>query len=183
VLWDQNGIPKALVPLDGFTWSSASAINNRGQVVGKSYGGSPTMAVIWSRKGKAKVLPPLPGDVQRRASAINNRGEVAGTSQSATGTSTAVIWDSTRTPRPLPSVNGSTVDIAFGIDPTHEAVGLSNGAVLWDRSGTPIPLSPLDGYDTSIAFAINNRGEIAGSNNRSDDDIQFSFTTTAVVWR
>ena len=77
VLWTQNGI-KELPIIDGDSYGSASAINNRGQVVGSSGDctSGPRHALLWTN-GTVTDLGNL-GGLFNTATAINNHGQVVG---------------------------------------------------------------------------------------------------------
>jgi len=86
----QKGTMSPLPPFSGGYNSYATAVNNRGQVVGWAENGvfDPTCnpasqrlqfrAVIWWNNGRMQELVPLPGDSVSAATAINDRGQVAG---------------------------------------------------------------------------------------------------------
>jgi len=193
VLWDRNGTPRALPPLDGdisseigSSFSRGNSINNHGAVVGSSIGSDRSRtAAQWGRNGLIKrVLPPLPSDTESFATAISAHGRVAGNSVGSDGSETAVVWDHNNdTPMALPPLPGDTESHAHGINPRGQVSGDSIGsdgsrtAVLWDRKGPPTALSPLPGDNESRAKGINARGQVVG----------FSFvrngpSTPAVVW-
>jgi uncharacterized membrane protein len=193
VIWDRDGLPRALAPLPGYSASLGKAINNRGMVAGLSFGPGGTRAVIWSRDGTPRALLPLDNQVDVEVGGINWRGEVVGTVYIADHAEAAVIWDRDGEPRVLeaPVYEYQPGEIwilpayAFGIDPTREVVGYNSGtqhAALWDRSGTLMDLPPLEGNDLGHAFAINNRGEVAGLSGGYDEALGHD-TFTAVVWR
>jgi probable HAF family extracellular repeat protein len=75
-LW-QNGTMTNLGVLPGDNRSSAVAINNRGQIVGVSYDGTPQTAFVW-QAGKMTRLPKLPRGGMSAPTAINDRGEIVG---------------------------------------------------------------------------------------------------------
>ncbi len=82
---------RALRPPAGHSHNLALAINDLGEVAGRSSGPSGTTAVAWDARGRATVLPPLPGDTESQAFAINAAGTVAGVSIGETD-HTAVVW-------------------------------------------------------------------------------------------
>lgn len=118
-------------PADAFS-SRASAVNDRGQIVGdayyQSFGGAveTSDALLWDRRGRT-VIGRLPGNHWGVAEAINDRGQVAGQSLSASQLNAlpdAWIW-----------YHGTMADL----DPS---------------GGTP--------YRESHAWDINGRGQIVG---------------------
>jgi uncharacterized membrane protein len=89
VLWGLR--PRALRPPAGHQHNLALAINDLGQVAGRSGGASGTTAVAWDARGGATVLPPRPGDTESQAFAINAGGTVAGVSIGEND-HIAVVW-------------------------------------------------------------------------------------------
>lgn len=85
VIW-RNGSPTNLGSLGGQFNNVATAINNRGQVVGMSDvpGDIATHAFLW-QNGSMKDLGTLPGDVFSVAWAISERGQILGQSCDANG--------------------------------------------------------------------------------------------------
>jgi probable HAF family extracellular repeat protein len=77
--------------LPGNAESSATGINNPGQVVGYSSGPFGTRAFLWTRSGGMQDLGTLSGGSFSRAFAINDPGDVVGTSGSLLG-ARATLW-------------------------------------------------------------------------------------------
>jgi len=77
----------------GGTYSSASAVNDRGQVVGISSlkDNARRHAFLWEN-GRMHDPGTLPGDKSSAATGIDNRGRVVGWSRDDRGTSHAVLW-------------------------------------------------------------------------------------------
>jgi probable HAF family extracellular repeat protein len=150
----------------GGSSSSASAINNRGQIVGSSSlsGDASFHAFLYER---GRMIDLLPGPTDSFASDINNRGEVVGT----LGERAFLYRRGTVT---LLGLGGSRSG-ALGINDRGDVVGLSelaggpefiSHAFLY-RNGRTIDLTPnlpTDGADAanSIAQAINDRGVAVG---------------------
>jgi probable HAF family extracellular repeat protein len=130
----------ALPPFPGGFNSYATAVNNRGEIVGWAENGvqDPTCntavqtlqfrAVIWERDGTMKELPPLPGDSTSAATAINNRGQVVG-------------------------ISGACGVAVGGVSAAH--------SVLW-QDGVPINIGDLGGHTWNTPTAINNEGTVVG---------------------
>ena len=77
----------------GGSYSAASAVNDRGQVVGISslkYDAR-QHAFLWEN-GRMRDLGTLPGDTWSAATGIDNRGRVVGSSGGERGPSHAVLW-------------------------------------------------------------------------------------------
>lgn len=72
--WTSKGGMKALITPDGWTNSSADAINDAGQVVVNSFAGN---AFLWTEQGGMVDLGTM-GNYHIRVSDINNRGDFVG---------------------------------------------------------------------------------------------------------
>jgi uncharacterized membrane protein len=180
VVWDSEGTPMALPPLEGDTDSfagSGNSINNHRHIAGTSFGSGGRRAVVWGHQGTIiRVLPPLPGDTGSVAFAISAHGRVVGRSLGS-GETRTVVWDQQGRITDL----GDGLSTGHSINPRTEVAGSAEGAgtaqaLVWDRKGTARQLPGLPGGQ-SRAFSINVRGHVAGT---STDF--FSEITTAVVW-
>jgi probable HAF family extracellular repeat protein len=135
VLWNtKQGTKQALPPFPGDPTSAATAINDRGQIVGISGEcdvavgrRSATHAVLWEN-GTVRDLGNLGGSFWHTPMAINDRGDVVG----------------------------------FGNPPGGDIEGDNLRAFLWTRAGGIQDLGKLDQDDVSEAFSINGRGQIVG---------------------
>src|SRR6266853_1323471 len=181
-----NGAMTALPPLPGGLNSYATALNNRGQIVGWAENGvvDPTCntalqtlqfrAVIWEPDGTMKELPPLPGDSTSAATSINAQGTVVGFSlpagQDGTRNFEAFLWTHAGGLVRLGKLPGDIRAEALGVNENNQVVGLSRGgphvfrAFIWqngvmtDLNCLTVPGSPF------LLFAndINDHGEISG---------------------
>lgn len=153
--------------------SEATAINERGDIVGSSSAtGGGSHAVLW--RGRQMIdLGTLAGG-NSAALDINNRGDVVGYSSVASGALHAVLWhDGTITD--LGVLPGGDNSYASAINDRGEVVGwsataLDNGnlhAFRW-RAGAMSDLG-TDGV-FSVAYDINDRGQVVG------------FGSTPVLW-
>jgi len=86
-LWTEEGGMQNLGTLPGWTWSSASGLNDMDQIVGSSAkivtGGYIGHATLWSKRTNVsgmKDLGTLPGGFSSFATAINNLGQIVGSS-------------------------------------------------------------------------------------------------------
>lgn len=153
--------------------SSASGINNAGQVVGTSYTwGDVWRATLWSGT-TITDLGTLPGGSYSAAFAINNAGQIAGASTRGGDADSYLhptLW------------SGGTVrelgewGIATGINNAGQVVGYSaynsstmglvTRATLWS-GGTPVDLGTLGG-NSSEARGINDAGQVVGYSEKAD---------------
>ena len=135
VLWDpRNGTKQALPPYPGDATSAATAINERGQVVGISGEcdvavgrKSATHALLWDH-GTITNLGTLGGDFWHTPMAINERGDVVG----------------------------------FSNPPGGDLDGDDFLAFLWTRAGGMTNLGKLTEDGSSQALDINAQGQIVG---------------------
>jgi probable HAF family extracellular repeat protein len=164
--------------------SSASAINNRGQIVGSSsLSGDVSFHAFLYERGR--MIDLLPGSTDSFASDINNRGEVVGT----LGDRAFLYRRGTVT---LLGLGGSRSN-AFGINGRGDVVGWSELAggpefifhAFLYRNGRTIDLTPslpTEGPDAanSIAQAINDRGVVVGE---SAPVFAFPPRSSPFLWR
>lgn len=166
----------------------ATAINNRGQVVGGSnLAGDETMhAFIWTTRGGMRDLGTLRGGTYSHAGFINDAGEVAGFSTGAPDAQgnrlrRAFYWKDgvmknlgtiDHFPSDANGINnrGQVVGETFDLDNGNEAV---RGWVA-ERGGTAVDLNTLipadSGYFIMSAMDINDLGEIAARAITSDGE-------------
>ena len=117
----------------GGPFSSASDINDRGQVVGGSnIDLNTTHAFIW-QDGTMTDLGTLPGGSFSGASSINDHGLIAGASADAAGVAHAVVWENGVIWDLGAAPNGTNCS-ANAINKRGLVVGACDmvGAVVWD---------------------------------------------------
>jgi probable HAF family extracellular repeat protein len=171
-----------LPPLPGDTSTAATAINDRGQVVGisgicdRAVGRfSAAHAVLWEN-GTVIDIGNLGGIAWNTAMAINQGGDVVGFSNvsAADGgrfNAHAFLWSPRDGIRDLGTLPGDVFSQALGINERRQVVGLSCTAgfascraFLW-QGGVMTDLNALaPGYPDHLVFAndINDRGQITG---------------------
>jgi probable HAF family extracellular repeat protein len=191
-LW-QNFHMSALPTLGGNN-GQASAINDRGQVVGFAENGivdstcSPNttnnriqLPVLWE-KGKARPLPTVDGDPDGVAYWINDRGQAVGQSNNCSMSIVhAVSWENGTASALSDYGTGAT---AFGINDQGQIVGFvgsPDGATLYGalwQNDTLTTLGILPGDFGGIASGINNKGQVVGSN----FDLNFNWSH-AFIWQ
>ena len=176
-LW-RDGYMMGLPTLGGNN-GQASAINNRGQIVGisettvqdsgcpPSKPGKIISPVLWE-KGEARPLPTLVGDQDGFVQGINNRGQAVGSSGTCTNISMhAVLWEND-TAIQLKDL-GQAGGAAYAINDHGQIVGYVSSAdgttivaAIWQNGEiTSIPILPGD--SAAFATGINNRGQVVGS--------------------
>jgi len=152
--------------------SYASAINNRGQIVGWTQTSHGTRPVMW-RGGKMTDLRMLHGADGGMANGINDRGQIVGTNYVGPGWLHAVLWDKGKITDigSLARADGNSV--ALKINDRGQVVGrgnlrgiapgLAEVALVW-QNRKPIRLVGLAQPSAlpDQASAINNRGQIVG---------------------
>ena len=168
------------LPTLGGNNGQASAINNRGKIVGFAEDGTvdsscpanktnnrTQLPVLWENgKAKAKALP-TGNDPSGNALWINDKGQIVGFTGACAATSHAVVWDHDNVSTLHDNATGAE---AFGNNNRGQIVGfvgspdggIPNGA-LW-QNDTLTNLGILPGDFGGIASGINNKGQVVGSN-------------------
>ncbi len=169
------------LPTLGGNNGQASAINNRGQIVGFAENGTVDstcppgttnnriqLPVLWENgKAQARALPTVDGDPDGDAFWINDQGQAVGDTGTCGGAILhAVSWEN-GTATALPDFG--TGAIAFGINNQGQIVGTVGSAdnttqygALW-QNGVLTNLGTLPGDFGAIASGINNKGQVVGS--------------------
>jgi probable HAF family extracellular repeat protein len=182
VLWGpEEGKIEELPPLPGDSVSAATAINDKGQVVGISgicdnaVGRfSAAHAVLWDN-GTVTDIGNLGGVAWNTPMAINQRGTVVGFSnppgdEDGSFNAHAFLWTRRDGIRDLGTLPGDTTSQALGINARDQVVGLSCGetgcrAFLW-QNGVMKDLNALvpHSYPHHLVSAadINDAGKITG---------------------
>jgi probable HAF family extracellular repeat protein len=157
--------------LPGAISSSATAINDMGQVVGSTtFSNGSIHATIWNGTTPTD-LGTLPGATLSSAMGISNSGQVVGVSYTAGGPAPprAVLW-SGGVPINLGTLPGGSYSSGVqGINNKGQVVGDSASfagetvvhATIWNGA-TPTELGRLPGEEVSVAQAINNAGTTVG---------------------
>lgn len=154
--------------------STASDINDRGQVVGKSTNEQGWQhAFVW-QDGVMTALEPMPWGGY--GNGINSRGQVVGSFYTDAGEQHAYIWE-----------DGVTTDLGtFGVPDSYgwasdvnnqgQAVGLFPPyGFLWE-DGVLLDLETLGGSEAA-ASAINDRGQVVGNSWTASGEVH------AVIWQ
>ncbi len=176
VIWGPSpGQKLALTPLGSDPDSAATAINNKGQVVGISgicenaVGDLSAMhAVLWEN-GTTTYLGNLGADAWDTPTAINNQGQIVGFAETADSTFHGFLWTESAGMQDLKPLPGDSLSFAYAINDRGQIVGQSIGpngsrAVMW-REGVATDLNCLTvpgSLHLIYANDINNSGRITG---------------------
>jgi probable HAF family extracellular repeat protein len=192
-----------LKPLAPDPDSAATAINDRGQVVGISGicsvavgGASAEHAVIWEN-GVPTNMGNIGGQAWNTPVAINNRGQVVGFANTSGDMNAGLspegfIWTQAGGMQPIAPVaegTGDTNSIAFDINASGQVVGQSfgpNGArAFLYQNGVATDLNTLvvqgdPNLSLFLAQGINDSGEISGTAIDSSTGLQVGFLAVPV---
>jgi probable HAF family extracellular repeat protein len=171
--WTEAGGMQDLGTLGGPD-SSASFVNQRGQIAGESFTsfipnsstGVPTLDPFFWEDGKLVDIGTL-GGTYGFPNWMNNRGQVVGASNIAGDQlSHAFLWDKKGGLKDLGLLSGGMSGYANSINDAGEIVGGSDAtsffhAVLW-KNGAIIDLGTVAGDTCSAANWINSQGQIVG---------------------
>jgi probable HAF family extracellular repeat protein len=176
-LW-RHGHMMALPTLGGNN-GQATAINNRGQIVGisettvqdsgcpPSKPGKIISPAFWE-KGEVRPLPTVDSDPDGFVQGINDQGQAVGSSGTCTSIAIhAVLWEN-GTAFPLPDL-GRAGNAAYAINDHGQIVGYVQSAdgttifaAIWQNGGVT-NLHTLPGDFAAFATGINNRGQVVGN--------------------
>lgn len=186
-LW-RDGHMSAL-PTVGGNNGQATAINNRGEVVGYSETANtdptcppaPAVSPILWEKGQAHPLPLVGTDTDGVADGLNDLGQAVGYSGSCFAAKHAVMWQN-GTAFPLPDLGIGRSNRAFAINNLGQIVGRVRSAdgatfvaALWQPDGTLTILGHLPGDVAAFATGINNLGQVVGNNVDSGNNWSHGF--------
>jgi probable HAF family extracellular repeat protein len=158
--------PKHLGKLQGGEYSSASGINDAGEVAGEANTAESIVPFVWTPQGGLHRSPLLAGDNCGQTFGINKHGHVVGYSSGLLGRR-AFLWKRKAGAHNLGILPGGNHSSASDINDLDEVVGTSGSAageraVLWTTNGNIRDLGTLPGDTSSEASAINNNGDVVG---------------------
>jgi probable HAF family extracellular repeat protein len=167
IIWNHGSLRRRnLGNLTGGEYSSASGINDAGEVAGAANIAKSIVPFVWTPTGGLRRIPLLPGHNCGQAFGINKSGHVAGYSSGPNGRK-AFLWTRSGGVHNLGVLPGGDHSRARDINDLDEVVGTSGSAagdraVLWTKTGNVRDLGTLPGYASSEASAINNHGDVVG---------------------
>jgi len=167
-LWTPAGQPNDLGVLPGDRYSSASSINDAGQIVGSSWG-TQTRAFLYDGAlvDLNSWVPPNAGYSLRNGVAINNVGQIVANGVDLLGHERAFILDNTGI-QDLGTLGGTSAR-AYGISDSGYVVGVAtNGEggwepFIWWRQVGMRRLGTLAG-SSATPYGVNNAGVVVGVN-------------------
>jgi probable HAF family extracellular repeat protein len=149
------------------TYSYATAINSKGQVVGYGDTTGGKRAFLWDAKNGMQPLGTLGGDWSE-ARDINSKGQVIGQSQTMSGESHGFLWDpKTKEMKDLGTLEGGTWSWPYFMNAKGQVAGNADTpagerAFFWDpKTNIMEDLGTLGGTK-SQAWSINKNGQVAG---------------------
>ena len=144
-----NGRRRRLSKFVGGDYTTASAMNDAGQVVGAGNTSNSVVPFVWTSGQGLRRIALLPGDNCGQAAAINRYGHVAGYSSGPDG-KRAFLWRRGNNVRNLGTLSGGNYSSASDVNDSDDVVGKSDSpdgdrAVLWTSTGEMIDLGTLPG--------------------------------------
>ncbi len=165
--WDHGSLrPTNLGNLGSGEYSSASGINDAGEVAGAANTAISIVPFVWTPTDGLRQVPLLPGHNCGQAFGINRNGHVVGYSSGPNGRR-AFLWTRSGSVRNLGVLPGGNHSSACDINDSDEVVGTSasaagDRAVLWTKTGDIRDLGTLPGDMSSAASAISNQRAVIG---------------------
>lgn len=153
--------------LPGDLQSQATAINDSGQIVGRSFEGGLTHAFLYSN-GQMTDLGTLPGGTYSVANGINASGQIVGSSNTPNSGGHAFLYSNGQM-NDLGTLPGGFSSSGTGINDSGQIVGYSdyansrgyNHAFVYSN-GQMTDLGTLPGGNESEAYGINDSDQIVG---------------------
>ena len=155
--------------------STASALNNEGQVVGSATlsDGSLT-SFLWQESTGMVNIGILPGDNEGGAVSINDAGQITGSCQgSSTFQQQGFLWQTNSGMIDI-GTDTNTVVAPFGINQKGQIFGTSNSGGFIYSTSNGFALATIPGTTVDGIFALNGIGQMVIPNH-ANNDIGFQF--------
>ena len=164
----------------GGTFSQATALNDKGQVVGRAFTGFNLQqhAFIWESIQGLLDLGTFGGN-DSFASALNDNGQVAGKAFTASNQNHAFFWDNTQSMVDLGTLGGATSE-ASALNANGQVAGKSTTAgnqthaFFWDSTQGMVDLGTIGGA-TSEASALNANSQVVGKSTTAGNQTHAFF--------
>lgn len=148
----QGGSLQDLGVLAGHDESEARGINQQGDIVGTSFDGPFSNAVIWRSNGTVFVLPDIP-DTATTGMGINNAGFVVGSAANENGQSFSYLWSQGGGYQTI-LASSMAFSMPYDLNELNETVGYyigtgGNRAFVWN---------PVDGFRDLLENVVNPAG-------------------------
>jgi probable HAF family extracellular repeat protein len=141
----------------GGGWGEATALNERGEIVGDELGSDESVRLFLWRNGRMAALAIPDGE---SADAINSRGQIIGWTLPAKGDGYSFVWDNGRVIH-LRRFNVAAINDGGQIAGSIRSSGRSVAA-LWEQ-GKVTSLGALPGSKRMSPYDMNERGQVVGS--------------------
>jgi hypothetical protein len=191
--WDPGGGMQTLPGLPASTNSHAKAVNNQDMIVGQSWLGPDSHAVLWPGGPAVDLTPQVlnnPGWTLHCATSINDRGQIAGYGQSPSGkvhgfllTPVRVVQQVWSCPPPKPHIVPTTVEVLGSVQS-------DGGGIIIDPQGhvihyQPPRPDPLPMVNNPAAFAAVAGLVLAGLRHQPDPELgaQLSGLASTLIER
>jgi len=202
VIWGPDGrIERELLPAHADDNSTAAtAINDRGQVVGisgicdQAVGRFSAIRMVLWEKDKMTVIPAFGGVAWNTPTAINERGDVVGFANASAADAgntnfRAFHWRKGQSTRPLPALPGHVTSSAAGVNDRRQIVGQSCSAegdcraVLWEGCDVEDLNEMVDDNSVVLTSAkdVDDRGRITGQGQDVATGEFVAFVATPLV--
>lgn len=198
-IWDHGSErPRELPLVEGDSSGAATAINDRGQIVGISGAcdqaqgrRTATHAVLWEN-GRVKKIGHIGGDMWTTPMAITERGDIAGFGSTRMGDLDGDSFHAFLKPadgpmRDLGVPAGDTFSVATGINRQRQIVGYAGGATamhafIWQNGSLRVlkDLAPDFRGELILAEDINDWGQITGRAKDPDTGALVPFVATPI---
>ena len=160
----------------------ATAIDDRGTIVGRAFGGGDVVAVIWEDGGVRQITEGVLDGHDEGATAVSRNGIVVGFTDTDTFLPRAFRWVRPDEIELLPTIGGAET-LPRDVNDAGVMVGFAHDdelsqALTWDQDGNVRCLLGFHDASGTSAHAVNNRGVIVGA----EWTTEYSESREARLW-